>query len=411
MADELPLVRLPSRWEDLDESFRGRLRPNKELIEEVQRAYRGMQISGGIRFLPILGESGSGKTSAARELGTHLDGAAVFPLSRESVEDIETLKVEIQKKITGSKGKDLLIPIVDQYEEAAAQKQAIPTSFVEALALLDRGELRNSRILFIWLTTSREFQQQLARATTRNTRILQRSDFELKGPPRDEWPGIIEDTFRFHNKERSLADFEIIESDLREVADDDALTLGAAIERIGRRLENYARSLHDLSNYQVVMLWPVTDGLRITRIQQFTDPRQEYKLDWNSWFRQLNTEDQRQLPLREYNRTRLYFDFRLVPIAAADLHRLCRGLESDNVRLYALVLRKIGFEANYEATIQSEHGKVRTDVLVKRAFSPTGVCLELKAFSAENTMPSTICSQVQSTLRKYAQFVGFVSRQ
>src|SRR5436309_8008582 len=99
MSDNSTLLRLPSRWEDLDESFRGRLRPNKDLIEEVQRAYRSMQISGGIRFLPMFGESGSGKTSAARELGTHLGGAAVFPLSRESVESVESLKSEIQQKL------------------------------------------------------------------------------------------------------------------------------------------------------------------------------------------------------------------------------------------------------------------------------------------------------------------------
>lgn len=467
MSDE-PLVRLPSRWEDLDESFRGRLRPNKALLSEVQDAYRSMQIAGGIRFLPIYGESGSGKTSAARELGTHLAEAAVFPLSRSAVEDMEALTAEIERRAREHRGKKLLIALVDQYEEAAAQKQAIPTSFVEALALLDRGELRNTKILFLWLTTSRAFQKSLVQATTRNTRILVNRSFELSGPDRPQWPEIIEETFRFHNRDRSLADFEIIEADLLELAAEDDLTLGAAIERAGERLQKYVRSLHDLSNYQVLMLWPVTDGLRISRIQQFTDPRQGYKLDWNAWYRQLNAEDQRQLPLREYNRTRLYFDFRLIPIAAADLHPLCRDLDQKDVRLYtsylerfsnthllsilkgtwnpdtyspmreresqrakkardwyesitsyapalgrrlALILRELGIEAQHEAYVHSEHRKVRTDVLAKREISPAGACIELKAFSAENTMPSTICAQVHTTLRKYAQFVGFVGRQ
>ena len=88
------------------------------------------------------------------------------------------------------------------------------------------------------------------------------------------------------------------------------------------------------------MLWPVTDGLRITRIQQFTDPRQGYKLDWNAWYRQLNSDDQQQLPVREFNRAGLYFDVRLVPIAAADLHPLCRDLDTAKVELGASYLER-----------------------------------------------------------------------
>src|SRR5690606_32989088 len=84
--------------------------------------------------------------------------------------------------------------------------------------------------------------------------------------------------------------------------------------------------LHDLSRYRVVMLWPVTDALRITRVQSFTNAREGYRLNWNAWHQQRNEDDRRQLPLDALNRARLYFDMRLVPIAAADLHPLCRDL-------------------------------------------------------------------------------------
>jgi len=362
----------------------------------------------------------------------------------------------------------LLIAVVDQYEEAVAERGGIPTAFVETLSLLDRGELRSLPVLFIWLTTSKDFQALLASATSRNRRILVSADFELVGPTIADWPQIIEETFRFHNQDKDLADYEILDSDLRQISQGED-SIGDAIEIAGERLFTYVHSLHDLSTYQVVMLWPVSDGLRIQRIQQFSDTRQGYKLDWNAWYRQLNPDDQRQLPLREFNRARLYFDMRLVPVSVADLHPLCRHLSNEGVILHrsyldrfrnthffslvsgqwnaqaysplrereskrasaarewyetvttdsvalgrriSKVLRELGLDARHEKTEESPHGQVRADVLILReAIQPKNVIVELKAYSAENTMPSTICSAVQTTLRRHAQFAGFLQRQ
>lgn len=428
-----------------------------------------MQLSGGIRFLPIYGESGGGKSSAALELGTHLPDAHVFQLPRIAVESPAELAGVVAKeaKCITHTAKKIMVAVVDQYEEVAAQKSAVPTSFVEALALLDRGELRNTRVLFLWLTTSRDFQKSLADATTRNRRILVKEDFVLQGPPKSEWPAIVEETFRFHN-DRDLSDFELIQEDLEQVSRKTD-TIGTAIEHVGMQLSQHVHSLHDLSTYQVIMLWPVTDGQRIARVQQFTDARQGYKLDWNAWYRQLNEDDRRQLPLRELNRARLYFDLRLVPVAAADLHPLCRDLDDDNFVLHksylerfksthffsivngtwdptsykplreresgraeaartwyesvtssptaigkrlARTFRDLGLKANHEQNISSAHGKLRADVLVIRnSQSPQNAIVELKVFSPSNTMPSSICEQVRITLRRHAQFAGFLARQ
>jgi hypothetical protein len=460
-------VRLPSRYEDLDIAFRGRLRPSQPLLQLVKQAFSSMEINGGIRFLPIFGASGSGKTSAALELGTHLPDLFVDRLPREAIEEPAALRQAISQMMHNAGGR-YIVAVVDQYEEVAAQRTAVPTSFVEALSLLDRGDLRDQRVLFLWLTTSREFQKALADATTRNRRILTSPVFEIEGPPRSDWPSIIEETFQFHNQERALSDYEILTLDITDMSNHET-TLGAAIEAVGSKLSVYATSLHDLSTYQVVMLWPVTDGLRITRIQQFTDPRQGYKLDWNSWYRQLNAEDQQQLPLREYNRARLYFDMRLVPIAAADLHPICRELDDENFEIgqsylnrfrsthfYSIIsgqwspetyaplreresqrataarewyttvtsqptklgkriakcLRLLSVNADHEQTVESPHGRVRADILVDRSpISPPNVIVEMKAFSAENTMPSSICQAVQTTLRRHAQFAGILQRQ
>ena len=153
-------LKLPSRYEDLDQAFRGRLKANQALLQLVKTAYTSMQLSGGIRFLPIYGESGGGKSSATLELGTHLPEAHVFQLPRTAVESPSELAgaVAAEAERTAHTRRQLMVAVVDQYEEAAAQKTAVPTSFVEALALLDRGELRQTKVLFIWLTTSRDFQ-------------------------------------------------------------------------------------------------------------------------------------------------------------------------------------------------------------------------------------------------------------
>ena len=460
-------ISLPSRYEDLDTAFRGRLKPNQPLIAAVKSAFAAMEISGGIRFLPVFGRSGSGKSSATLEIGTHLPELYVEALPREAIENPGALEPSLAgmwKRAAGRK----LVAVIDQYEEVAAQRTNVPSAFVESLSLLDRATPKPASTLFIWLTTDRQFQASLQNATSRNRRILAERDFEVQSLPAGEWPAIIEDTFRFHNQEKMLSDYEVLDVDLALIADEEA-TLGDAIEVTGRRLSKYATTLHDLSTYQIVMLWPVTDGLRITRIQQFTDPRSGYKLNWDSWYRQLNAEDQKQLPLREFNRARLYFDVRLVPIAVADLYPLCRGIDSAEVdlgnsylrqlktthffsviagtwnsesygplkereskraklarewyttvtskptqlgRRIALCLQKLGLAAAHESTISSEYGKVRADVLVDRSpVAPFNVIIELKAFNPENTMPSTIAAQVQTTLKRHAQFAGFLQRQ
>jgi hypothetical protein len=458
---------LPSRYEDLDKTFRGRLKPNNALLALVKRAFSSMTIGGGIRFLPVFGDSGSGKTSAALEIGTHLPDLFVEQIPREAVENPASLDLALTAMRHSANGRNL-VAVIDQYEEVAAQRTALPSAFVETLSLLDRSVTRNEQVLFIWLTTTREFQAALSSATTRNRRILLSGDFQVEGPAKSEWPSIISETFQFHNQGRSLSDYEILDRDLEEITHNE-LTIGSAILVVGERLAKYTGFLHDLSTYQVVMLWPVTDGLRITRVQQFTDPRQGYKLDWNAWYRQINADDQQQLPVQEYNRARLYFDMRLVPIAAADLYPLCRDLEIEdpelsksylarleNTHFFSIVsgkwnpdsyaplreresqratdarvwystvtnqpvllarriakcLEKLGLVAGYEKPVESRYAKVRADVLVDRTpLSPPNVIVEMKAFSPENTMPSTICNAVATTLKRHAHFAGFLQRQ
>lgn len=428
-----------------------------------------MAMSGGIRFLPIYGRSGSGKSSAARELSTHLPDAKVIELPRSAILSESALLEEVR----GARGRrdtaKLLIAVVDQYEEAVPEQSSLPAQFVERLSLLDRGALKDVPVLFLWLTTSQDFQGALSAATTRNSRILLAKDFELMGPDRDEWAEIVEETFAFHNQEQTLADFEVLRENIEQAVDDSS-TLGSTIEAVGEMLARRSPGLQDLSTYQVVMLWPVTDGLRITRVAGFTNARDGYRLDWGAFYRELNEEDRRTLPLSELNRARLYFDVRLIPIAAADLHPLCKdldnlgfepsqsyldrfkkshffsivnetwdpavfsplreresaratkarewydgGVTSEPTKLgrrIAECLRRCGISADHERTIKSPHSTVRADIAIDRPDSQQSTCIvELKAFSSDATRPSSIKDAVRTTLKRHAQFAGFLSRQ
>jgi adenylate kinase family enzyme len=461
-------MRLPTRYEDLDPAFRARLRADRQLLSIVQGALKSMERSGGIRFLPIFGRSGSGKSSAARELSTHLPGVKVVELSRSAIASEADLLQEIRAAQGRRNQPKLIVAVVDQFEEKVAEQTALPSQFVERLSLLDRGALRTDPVLFLWLTTSRDFQRDLARATSRNERILVRPDWELQGPPRSNWSDIVEETFAFHNGGQPLADFEVLRGDIDDLGDS-ADTIGQLIEQVGQRLDRYTTELQDLSRYQVVMLWPVTDGQRIARIAGFTSPRDGYKLDWNAFYRELNELDRQTLPLSELNRARLYFDVRLVPIAAADLRPLCRHLDAAEIdlpasylgrlskahlvsviserwdpstyapmrereseratearmwyptvtgqptllgRRIALALRQLGFDAKHEQDVTSPFATVRADILVQRPGSQQDkVIVELKAFSPENTMPSAIKDAIRTTLKRHATFGGFLGRQ
>lgn len=460
-------LRLPSRYEDLDCAYRGRLIPDQSLLSLVNTAKKVIDIGGGIRFLPIWGESGTGKSCAAIEISTHMPTVHTFVLSREEIESKDLLLKRIQLERKTAKDK-FLVAIVDQFEEGVIGKERIPTQFVEHLSLLDRAELSNCPTLFIWLTTDKQFQKQLQDATSRNRRILLQSNFEVSGPEKDSWTDIIKQTFSFHNAERALADYEIIDDDIVNIAQTSA-TIGAAIEEVGNLLARTEPDLQNLSKYQVILVWPVSDALRNTRVMQFAIPKDGYRLNWDYWFSQLNTEDRKQLPLHEYNRTRLYFDFRIVPIRVADLHKLCLKLDDEAPNLaktyltrfmethffhvasgewsnydynpvrerqssratvaadwyttvtdkpvplgkrLCYVLNKCGLSAQYEYPIETEFSKVRVDVFCKRAnIDDKELLIELKVFSSECTMPSSIKDAIKTTIRKYAQLAGFLNRQ
>jgi hypothetical protein len=290
----------------------------------------------------------------------------------------------------------------------------------------------------------------------------------VTGPSKAAWPDIVEETFEFHNRDEALADYLVLRDDLEEISWASG-TLGQAIEEVGRRLGGHLPQLHDISDYQVVMLWPVT-GTRIDRVAGFTNIREGYKLDWPSWFRSFEERDRVGLPLEAYNRARLYFDVRLVPIAVADLHRLCMNLDDDEcplaasylerfrlshffsvvngswdpgavrrlrareseratvaaewyegvttqpvalARRIARVLRQLGLVAQPEYEVTANGATVRADIRVVRPAGSgvSNVLVEMKAYSTANTMPSTIRDAVRGTLRKYAQFAGFLGRQ
>ncbi|MFG4657073.1 hypothetical protein ACF0BG_19310 [Acinetobacter baumannii] len=75
-------------------------------------------------------------------------------------------------------------------------------------------------------------------------------------------------------------------------------------------------------------------------------------------------------------------------------------------------INELGLSSEYERTITSAASQIRTDILVNRTpVSPPNVIVELKAFSPENTMPSSICDSVRTTLKRHAQFAGFLGRQ
>lgn len=460
-------ISLPSRYEDLDEAYRGRLVPNTVLLTLINQASKSMAISGGIRFLPVYGESGAGKTSAVREVSTHIPGTYTFLLQREEIENKDMLleRIKIEKLYNLDK---MLIAVIDQYEEGVVGRETIPTQFVEYLSLLDRGEFRTIPIVFIWLTTNKDFLELLVRATSRNRRILLNNNFTIEGPKKEEWPLIIEETFSFHNSQKTLADFGVLDDDLRN-ASIEFNTIGAAIEHIGYKLASNLEDIDNLSEYQIVLMWPVADSTRSQRVLQFCKPREGYKLNWEAWCRELNEDDRAQLPLREFNRARLYFDLRVIPVRVADLHRLCVNLENDSVILpmssltrfkethfylvisdswetynfsplreresqratdariwyasvtenpvglskrIARILNECGLSATYEQEIKTEFSTVKADVFVKKqGVQKNKLIIELKAYSSENTKPSSIKDAIKVTLRRHAQLAGFLQRQ
>ncbi len=458
---------LPSRYEDLNDAYKGRLSPNAELISLVTKASKSMNITGGIRFLPLYGESGSGKSSASRELSTHMPEVICNVLSRNEIESRELLMGKI-KALHERDSQSLLIFVIDQYEENVQGREKIPTEFVEHLSLLDRGEIKDIPAVFIWLTTSIEFRDMLVSATSRNKRILLDEDYSISGPEKSDWPNIVEETFSFHNSDIPLSDYGIIRNDLIEIGHE-AKTMGECIEFVGDKLGESIEGLQNISEYQVILLWPVADSLRNQRVLQFSRPREGYRLNWDAWFSELNDDDRRTLPLHEFNRTRLYFDFRVIPVRVADLHRLCLDLGAEdkplgntylkrfsNTHFYHVIsdnwhnydynpvreresqrseearewyetvttqptqlgrrISKIlvgcGLDAKYEKEIGTKHSTVRADVYVETdsATKPKKI-IELKAYSAENTMPSTIKEQIKVTLRRHAQLAGFLERQ
>jgi len=459
-------MKLPSRYEDLDEAYKGRLIPNKNLIQLIKKANNSISISGGIKFLPVFGQSGSGKSSGTIELSTHLPNTYTFLLTPLEIESKNDLLKRIMEEHRTHPAK-ILIPIIDQFEENVAGKESIPSQFIEFISLFDRNELKSIPTIFIWLTTSKDFQSALSNATTRNSRILISKDFEITGPEKTQWTEIIKDTFTIHNSGKSLADYEIIDDDIEKVIFN-TQTIGESIQLVGDKLAHHLSELQDFSEYQIILLWPVADSVRNQRVMQYTLPRDGYKLNWDAFYRELTAEEKKQLPLAVYNRTRLYFDFRLVPVRVADLHRLCVNLENDGIPLaktyltrfgqthlfhiinntwkdydyapvrereskrgdegkewyksvttspvllgkrVARILTELGLKAGHEKEQKSEFSTVKADVFVERITSEKKkIIIEMKVYSSENTFPSSIKDQIKVTLKRHAIFAGFMKK-
>ena len=76
----------------------------------------------------------------------------------------------------------------------------------------------------------------------------------------------------------------------------------------------------------------------------------------------------------------------------------------------ASALRQCGVSATYEETITSPYGTVRADVYaVRNQTIKPKVIIELKVYSPESTMPSSIKAAIKLTLKRHAQFAGFIS--
>lgn len=459
-------MKLPSRYEDLDEAYKGRIIPNSKLIETVKKAEKGIRINGGIRFLPIFGASGSGKSCSSLELRTHLPNIHTFLIKSNEIENKDVLleKILWEHKYNSDK---ILVPIIDQFEENVSGKEKIPSQFIEFISLFDRNELRQIPTIFIWLTTSREFQNSLSDATRRNQRILISREFEITGPSKSEWTQIINDTFSIHNSGKILADYLIIDRDIENIIFEND-TLGKSIESVGELLADHIDDIEDLSQYTIILFWPVSDSVRNQRVMQFSRPKDGYKLDWNSFYRELSDDDKKLLPLQAYNRTRLYFDLRIIPFRVADMHRLFLDLGNDDLKLgntyltrfqnthfYHLlndnwenynynpvrereskraedaadwyktvtnqptkvgkrlskILNELGFNSFYEKELKSNYSTVKADVFVKKnTTNKNKIIIELKVYAAENTMPSTIKEQIKVTLRRHALYAGFLSK-
>src|SRR5690606_4345099 len=150
--------------------------------------------------------------------------------------------------------------------------------FVEFISLFDRNELKKIPTIFIWLTTSKDFQASLVTATSRNRRILLDENFEIIGPEKGQWLSIIKDNFSIHNQEKTLSDYLIIDSDIESIIFPN-VTLGSTIEQVGDLLAEHIDDIQDLSEYTVILLWPVADSIRNQRVLQFSRPRDAYLLD------------------------------------------------------------------------------------------------------------------------------------
>jgi hypothetical protein len=111
------VIELPSRYEDLRPEFRAQLRPNRSLIEQVKLAHKKMSMNKGVRFLPVFGVSGAGKTSAALELGTHLPGIEVIQLPRAVIDGTSSLEESLP-----STSASLIVAVIDQFEGRSRKK-------------------------------------------------------------------------------------------------------------------------------------------------------------------------------------------------------------------------------------------------------------------------------------------------
>lgn len=246
-------LQLPARYEALSERVGPEVAqllvdPGEATKHTLERA--GLSVKGRHEgaLLPLVGESGTGKTTLARNLSAFLPSNFAPTVVHDGDVDFESLR-RAAKRGAPPRNDERVIPINIDHREATPPT---PEELAEVKRFIRDPEI-GFRCILMWPQVSKLQAEEMSRAYVE---VAGRSPIELpivvEGPARDTWTDVALNTLRLSNP--TVGSLELLGVDPRDYAPEKFSTIGEFLRQIADDFVAYLQRLLEESRIPVKLI-------------------------------------------------------------------------------------------------------------------------------------------------------------